>query len=109
MRRKHHYAVLIENEVARNASGQTRADVTGGLEPNGRVIVGLQRRGAKVDVTGNLAGIRAPASGPSPEGSPVQDDGLPRNGAEADRTPSRLNAPSANEFTDPRESGQLRS
>ena len=53
-RRKHHYAV--ENGVARNGSGQTRANVTGGLEPSGRVQVGLQRRGAQVDVTGNLAG-----------------------------------------------------
>ena len=55
-RRKHVYAVLIENGVARNASGRTRADVTGGLEPSGRVLGSLQRRGAKVDVTGNLAG-----------------------------------------------------
>ena len=55
-RRKHHYAVVVENGVARNASGRTRANVTGGLEPSGRVQVSLQRRGAQVDVTGNLAG-----------------------------------------------------
>ena len=54
-RRKHIYAVLIENGVARN-TGRTRADVTGGLDPSGGVLIGLQRRGAKVDVTGNLAG-----------------------------------------------------
>jgi hypothetical protein len=55
-RRKHHYAVVVENGVARNASGQARGNVTGGLEPSGRVRVSLQRRGAQVDVTGNLAG-----------------------------------------------------
>jgi hypothetical protein len=55
-RRKHHYAVAVENGVARNAFGRTRANVTGGLEPSGRVRVSLQRRGAQVDVTGNLAG-----------------------------------------------------
>jgi hypothetical protein len=55
-RRKHHYAVVVEKGVARNASGRTRANVTGGLEPSGRVRVSLQRRGTQVDVTGNLAG-----------------------------------------------------
>ena len=55
-RRKHHSAIGVENGVAHNASGRPRANVTGGLEPSGRVQVGLQRRGAQVDVTGNLAG-----------------------------------------------------
>ncbi|MPR11829.1 hypothetical protein [Microvirga tunisiensis] len=55
-RRKNHYAVVVENGVARNASGRTRTNVTGGLEPSGRVRASLQRRGAQVDVTGNLAG-----------------------------------------------------
>ena len=55
-RRKHHSAVVVENGVARNASGRTRANVAGGLEPSGCVRVSLQRRRAQVDVTGNLAG-----------------------------------------------------
>jgi hypothetical protein len=55
-RRKHHYPIVVENGVARNASGRTRASVAGGLEPSGRVRASLQRRGARVDVTGNLAG-----------------------------------------------------
>ena len=55
-RRKHHYAAAVENGVARNAFGRTRANVTGGLEPSGRVRLSLQRRGAQIDVTGDLAG-----------------------------------------------------
>jgi hypothetical protein len=42
--------------VARNASERTRTNVTGGLEPSGRVRASLQRRGTQVEVTGNLAG-----------------------------------------------------
>jgi hypothetical protein len=55
-RRKNHYAVVVENGAARNASGRTRGTVTGGLEPGGRVRASLQRHGAQVDVTGSLAG-----------------------------------------------------
>jgi hypothetical protein len=55
-RRRNHYAVVVENGVARNASERTRTNVTGGLEPSGRVRASLQRRGTQVEVTGNLAG-----------------------------------------------------
>jgi hypothetical protein len=55
-RRRNNYAVVVENGVARNASGQARGNVTGGLEPSGRVQASLQRRGAQVEVNGNLAG-----------------------------------------------------
>src|SRR5215211_1752113 len=54
-RRTYHYTVVVENGVARNTSGPTRANVSGGLEPSGRVRVSLQSRGAQVNVTGNLA------------------------------------------------------
>jgi hypothetical protein len=56
-RRAHYYKVVVEDGVARNAASRRTSDnVTGGLEPSGRVRVSLQRRGAQVDVTGNLAG-----------------------------------------------------
>jgi hypothetical protein len=56
-RRAHYFKVVVENGVARNAASRRTSDnVTGGLEPSGRVRVSLQRRGAQVDVTGNLAG-----------------------------------------------------
>ena len=49
-RREHDYTVVVENGVARNAvSRRTTDNVTGGLEPDGRVRVSLQRRGAQVD------------------------------------------------------------
>ena len=56
-RRAHYYKVVVEDGVARNAAARRTTDrATGGLEPSGRVQVGLQRRGAHVDVTGNLTG-----------------------------------------------------
>jgi len=55
-RRKHHYASVVEKGVARNASGRTRANVTGGLEPSGRVRISVQRPRGRADITGELKG-----------------------------------------------------
>ena len=54
-RRAHYYKVVVENGVPRNAVSRRTTSVTGRLDPSGRVRVSLQRRGAQVDVTGNLA------------------------------------------------------
>jgi hypothetical protein len=56
-RRAHDYTVVVENGVPRSVVSRRTSDkVTGGLEPSGRVRVSVQRHGAQVDVTGNLAG-----------------------------------------------------
>jgi len=56
-RRAHHYTVVVENGVPRNAVSRRTTDrVTGGLEPGGRVRVSIQRPDASVAVTGKLAG-----------------------------------------------------
>jgi hypothetical protein len=56
-RRAHHYTVVIENGVPRNAvSRRTTDSATGGLETDGRVRVGVQRHRAQVAITGKLAG-----------------------------------------------------
>ena len=56
-RRAHDYTVVVENGVPRNAVSRRTTDrVTGGLEPDGRVRVGLQRDRAQVAITGKLAG-----------------------------------------------------
>jgi hypothetical protein len=55
-RRAHDYTVVVENGVPRNAASRRTSDnVTGGLEPSGRVQVGLQRRQAQVAIRGKLA------------------------------------------------------
>jgi hypothetical protein len=56
-RRAHDYTVVVENGVPRNAVSRRMADrATGGLEPDGRVRVSVQRRQAQVAITGKLAG-----------------------------------------------------
>jgi hypothetical protein len=56
-RRAHDYTVVVENGVPRNAVSRRTTDrVAGGLEPDGRVRVSLQRRRAQVAITGKLAG-----------------------------------------------------
>ena len=56
-RRAHDYTVVVENGVPRNAVSRRTTDrATGGLEPDGRVRVSVQRRQAQVAITGKLAG-----------------------------------------------------
>lgn len=56
-RRAHYYKIVVNDGVPRNAVSRRTSDrVTGGLEPSGRVRVSLDRRGARVDVTGSLTG-----------------------------------------------------
>ena len=56
-RRAHDYTVVVENGVPRNAVSRRTTDrATGGLEPDGRVRVSLQRHRAQVAITGKLAG-----------------------------------------------------
>ena len=56
-RRAHDYTVVVENGVPRNAVSRRTPDrATGGLEPDGRVRVSVQRRQAQVAITGKLAG-----------------------------------------------------
>ena len=54
--RTHRYAVVVETGVARNASRQTGGQVTGGLEPSGRVRISVQRPRGRADITGELKG-----------------------------------------------------
>ena len=56
-RRAHDYTVVVENGIPRNVvSRRTPDSATGGLEPDGRVRVSLQRHRAQVAITGKLTG-----------------------------------------------------
>jgi hypothetical protein len=56
-RRAHDYTVVVENGVPRNAVSRRTTDrASGGLEPDGRVRISVQRRQAQVAITGKLAG-----------------------------------------------------
>ena len=56
-RRAHDYTVVVENGIPRNAVSQRTPDsAAGGLEPDGRVRVSLQRHRAQVAITGKLTG-----------------------------------------------------
>jgi hypothetical protein len=56
-RRTQHYTVVVEKGVARNAVHRRTEDrVTGRLEPDGRIRVGVQRNGTRTDIAGKLAG-----------------------------------------------------
>jgi hypothetical protein len=56
-RRAHYYKVVVENGVPRNAVSRRTTDrATGGLDPDGRVRVSVQRHRAQVAITGKLSG-----------------------------------------------------
>ncbi|WP_114945330.1 hypothetical protein [Microvirga calopogonii] len=55
-RRTHRYTIVVENGAARDASRQAGGQVTGGLEPSGRVRVSVQRPRGRADITGELKG-----------------------------------------------------
>ena len=56
-RRAHHYTVMVENGIPRNAVSRRTSDrVTGGLEPDGRIRASIRRHTTQVEVTGKLAG-----------------------------------------------------
>jgi hypothetical protein len=55
-RRAHYYTVVVENGVARSTSRQAGGQISGGLEPGGRVRVSVQRPRGRADITGELKG-----------------------------------------------------
>lgn len=56
-KRTHQYKLVIENGTIRSgASKMVRGNVTGGLQPDGRIQGSVQRNRTRIDVTGNLSG-----------------------------------------------------
>jgi len=56
-KRTHQYKLVVENGTIRSgASKMVRGNVTGGLQPDGRIQGSVQRNRTRIDVTGNLSG-----------------------------------------------------